>query len=251
MTGERGVKASGQDISGMDFVEEICAGPRILAVTGHFGSGKTEFAVSLSLALAARGGGERLALCDLDIENPYFRSRERKALLDAAGVRVYSDPFDGRNGSELQTISAAIRAPLEDPGCRVICDCGGDRSGAMVLNQFKKYFRPGEYRLLCVVNAFRPGTDTPEKAAEQLRQIEAATGLKVGGLVSNGHLLRETTAEEISGGWRLTEETAAITGVPALCACCMESLLPEAGGLGIPLFPVGLYMRETYLDRKV
>ena len=97
-----------------DFLELMRSGPRKIAVTGHFGSGKTEFAVSLAFALAeGRRGGESLALCDLDIENPYFRSRERQDALRAEGIRVYSDPSDGRNGSELQTISAAIRAPLE------------------------------------------------------------------------------------------------------------------------------------------
>ena len=109
-------------------VREIRTGPRKIAVTGHFGCGKTELAVSLAMALAAQPApGERLALCDLDIENPYFRSRERQELLEGAGVRVYSDPFEGRNGSELQLITAAIRAPLEDGHCRVLCDCGGDK----------------------------------------------------------------------------------------------------------------------------
>lgn len=69
-------------------------GPRKIAVTGHFGSGKTEFAVSLAFALARLGAAEeRLALCDLDIENPYFRSREQGAALEEAGIRCYSDPF--------------------------------------------------------------------------------------------------------------------------------------------------------------
>ncbi len=94
-----------------ELLEQMRRGPRKIAVTGHFGSGKTEFAVSLAFALAAQHAGERLALCDLDIENPYFRSRERQDALRAAWVDVYSDPADGRNGSELQSVSAKVRAP--------------------------------------------------------------------------------------------------------------------------------------------
>ena len=86
------------------FLEEILKAPRIIAVAGPFGSGKTEFCVSLAFALRKRTN-ERLAIADLDIENPYFRSRERQASLNAAGVTVYSDPFNGQNGSELQVIS--------------------------------------------------------------------------------------------------------------------------------------------------
>ena len=236
-----------------DFLELMRSGPRKIAVTGHFGSGKTEFAVSLAFALAAeeRRGGESLALCDLDIENPYFRSRERQDALRAAGVRVYSDPSDGRNGSELQTISAAIRAPLEDERCRVILDCGGDGSGAMLLRQFAKYFSPGDHRLLCVVNCCRPGTDSPEKAVEHIRAIESASGLAVTGLISNAHFIRQTTADTVTEGWSFTKEVAAQTGVPALAACAMTSLLPAMTGCGFPIFPMGMYLRDSYLDKPV
>ncbi len=237
------------------FVEQMAAGPRIIAVTGHFGSGKTEFCVSLAFALAkraaARQTGERLAVADLDIENPFFRSRERQDALEAVGVRVYSDPFNGRNGSELQTISASVRAPLEDGGCRALIDCGGGPSGAMILNQFRKYFTAGSYRLLCVVNPFRPGSDTAEKAEAHIRGIEDATGLRVTGLVANGHLIRETTSEEVLRGWAFACEVSERTGIPALCACCMGSLVPEVSGRGFDVFPIGMYMREAYLDKPV
>ncbi len=235
-----------------EFSERMRTGPRKIAVTGHFGSGKTEFAVSLAFALAKQRLGERrLALCDLDIENPYFRSRERQDALTSAGVAVYSDPSGGRNGSELQTIAAAIRAPLEDEACRVILDCGGDGSGAMVLNQFRKYFAEGAYQLLCVVNCNRPGTDTPEKAAAQVRAVEAATGLTVTGLISNAHLIRFTEADTVRDGWAFTKRVEALTGAPALCACCMEQLVPQLSGCGFDLFPIGMYMRDSYLDREV
>ena len=232
-----------------DFLRRMREGPRKIAVTGHFGSGKTEFAVSLAFALAGQTD-ERLALADLDLENPYFRSRERQEELRKAGVRVYSDPYGGRNGSELQTLDSAIRAPLEDPGCRVICDTGGDFTGAMILNQFKKYFQ-SDYRLLCMVNCNRPGTDTVEKALFHIRSIEETTGLKVTGLVSNAHFVRYTTAQDVIDGWRFTQETSEKCGIPALCACCMESLIPELASSEIELFPIGMYMRDTYLDKQV
>ena len=236
-----------------DFLNQMRAGPRKIAITGHFGCGKTELAVSLAMALAAergKGESERLALCDLDIENPYFRSRERQEALERRGVRVYSDPFDGRNGSELQLITAAIRAPLEDAGCRVLCDCGGDKAGAMILNQFKKYFHD-DFRLLCVVNCNRPGTDTIEKAVGHIRAIEDATGLRVTALVSNAHLVRYTTAETVAEGWAFTKRVESETGIPVLCACCMEHLAEGTERKGIPVFPIGMYMRDSYLDKQV
>ena len=59
---------------------------RLLIITGHYGTGKTEFSVNLALDLAE--AGEKVRLADLDIVNPYFRSRERKRELTAAGVQV-------------------------------------------------------------------------------------------------------------------------------------------------------------------
>ena len=56
-----------------------CFPHRLTIVTGHYGTGKTEFSVNLALALAKEG--RPVALADLDIVNPYFRSRERRSLL--------------------------------------------------------------------------------------------------------------------------------------------------------------------------
>lgn len=231
------------------FLKNMVRGPRKIAVVGHFGTGKTEFAVSLAFALAEEGV-RPLALVDLDIENPYFRSREQGEALERAGVRVYSDAYGGRSATELQTLDPAIRAPLEDETCRVICDLGGDPEGARLLNQYTRYFR-SDARLLYVVNKNRPGTDTLPKALGQLRGIETITGLTVTGLVSNTHLLRLTAREDILEGWAFTRGLEEETGIPALCACCPRALLPELADTGIPLFPLGLYMRPTYLDRQL
>lgn len=231
------------------FIKTMAEGPRKIAITGHFGSGKTEVSVSLALALA-KENIKNLALCDLDIENPYFRSRERQALMEENGIKVYSDPFGGRNGSELQTIDAAIRAPLEDNSCRVILDCGGDATGAMVLNQFSQYMEK-EAQLLSVVNCNRPGTDTPQKAADQIQSTVETTGIEVTGLISNAHLIRYTTAQTVIEGMEFTKEVSRLTEIPVLCACCMESLVSELSGCNFDIFPIGMYMRDSYLDKQV
>ena len=54
---------------------------RIRIFIGHYGSGKTEFAVNYAMALSKLTSN--VSLCDLDIVNPYFRSREKAVLLEA------------------------------------------------------------------------------------------------------------------------------------------------------------------------
>lgn len=235
-------------------------------MTGHFGSGKTEFAVSLAFALAGLKASEpgcmkesSLALADLDIENPYFRSRERQTELNEAGIAVYSDPFDGKNASELQVISASILAPIQNEDCRVIADCGGDQAGARILNQFSRHFRE-DYQLLSVVNCRRPGTDTVEKALQQIEDAQAVTGLRVTGLISNAHMIRYTSAEDVLSGWAFTKQVSERSGIPALAACAMDSIADELEmlqnegktALSDPeIFRIGMYMRDSYLDKKV
>lgn len=232
-----------------NFLSLMSRGPRKIAVTGHFGCGKTEFAVSLAMALA-KMNIPNLALADLDLENPYFRSRERMTELEKAGIKVYSDPFRGKNGSELQTLDPAIRAPLEDERCRVILDAGGDFTGAMILNQYSKYLKD-DTQLLYVLNKNRPGTSDIESALLQLKSIEETTSLAVSGIISNTHLIRYTTEDDVIEGWEFAQELSAKTGIPALCACCMEHLVPAASGNGFDVFPIGMYMRDSYLDKQV
>ena len=226
---------------------------RILVVTGHYGSGKTEFSVSLAMLLARRGYGpySRLALCDLDIINPYFRSRERQATLEAAGISVYGSAYGHAVTAEIPELAADIRAPLEDSDCRVIVDLGGNDSGAMVLNQFGKYFTADNSLFLAVINANRPETRDFDGALAHIRAIEQITGHRVEALVNNTHLLRETDAACIERGHRLCSRLCDATGAFIWCDCFPSGVVDEAALAGqyAHLLPLGLYMRPKWLDR--
>ena len=140
---------------------------RMIVIAGHYGSGKTELAVSLALELARQEKRDypRLAVVDLDVANPYFRSRERTALLEEHGVRVYGDVYHSTGAAaELPALTAALRAPLEDAGCQTIVDLGGNDAGARVLRQFGKYFEGDDHELWAVVNFRRYETLTVETA---------------------------------------------------------------------------------------
>ena len=226
---------------------------RIMVVTGHYGSGKTEFSVSLAMLLARHGFGPyaRLALADLDIINPYFRSRERRAVLEAAGVPVYGSAYGHAVTAEIPELAANIRAPLEDRDCRTIVDLGGNDSGALVLRQFSQNFGPEESLFLMVVNANRPETRDVDGALRHMEAIEQATGYRVEGFINNTHLLRETDAACIEKGHRLCEKLCAETGRFLWCDCYPEGVVDASAleGRYEHLMPLGLYMRPSWLDR--
>jgi len=235
----------GKKMADLRFFEQ--AGRKIV-VTGHYGSGKTEFSVSLVMLLIAEYPG-KLALIDLDIVNPYFRSREKRDVLEKAGIAVYGSFYKTEVTAELPAIGADVRAPLEDTGCRVIIDAGGNDSGALILNQFKKYFTDEETTVLAVLNANRPETGDVAGAIEHLTAIEKATGLTITGIINNCHLLRETDPHTIIKGHRLCEEVSAATGKKIWCDCYPEGIVaPEdLTGLSGNLLPMGLYMRPTWM----
>ena len=227
---------------------------RRILIAGHYGSGKTELAVSLAILAAQAQPYPRTALIDLDIANPYFRSRERRQLLEAAGVGVFGSAFREEITAELPALGAAARGPLEDPSCLCLVDLGGNGDGAKVIRQFVEYFQGNTHEALAVVNANRPDTSTLEGALEHLAAIEAKMGFPLTGLVNNCHLLRETTAATVLKGHRFCQGVSEATGLPLMLDCypaplvAREALL-EAGLPAKSLVPLGMYMRESWLDR--
>ena len=209
-------------------------------VTGHYGSGKTEFAVNLALLLAKSGCAATLA--DLDIVNPYFCSRERMDLLKESGVRVVASRWAD---ADLPAINPEIYALFERGVCGVI-DAGGDAVGAQVLGRFSQRIQPIPHEMLCVVNFNRPETSTVQKAENYLRQIEYSARLTVSGLVNNTHMDRETTQRDVLHGAELSEALAAVTGIPVQYNAYDERLGAPAGLPSETLFPMRLYMKKPW-----
>ena len=214
---------------------------RLTIVTGHYGTGKTEFSVNLALALAAEGA--RTALADLDIVNPYFRSRERRELLEGAGVRLIA-ASQALADADVPALPAELHAVLEDRSVRGVLDVGGDPSGARVLARYRPRILKEDYQLLCIVNAARPEVRTAERSAEVLRAIETVTGLACTGLVNNTHLCGETAPEDIREGAALAEEVSQITGIPVVCHTAERRFQDRLRDL--PLFPMEIRMKKPW-----
>ena len=226
---------------------------RIIVIAGHYGSGKTELAVSLAMELAQSQARQypRLAIVDLDVANPYFRSRERMDILESHGVSVYGDTFHSTGATaELPALTAALRAPLEDEGCQTIVDLGGNDAGARVLRQFEKYFSGSDHELWAVVNFRRYETLTVDSSMEHVLSIQNELRMPVTGLVNNTHLLRETTGDIIREGYEKARALSENMQIPLLFTCYPAGIIQPEALKGItPLRPLGLYMRPAYLDK--
>ncbi len=219
---------------------------RIRIIVGHYGSGKTEFAVNYALKLSE--SCEKVTIVDLDIVNPYFRSREKKPLFTEKGIELISNSFNKDITAELPSLAANIHAPLQNPDRQVILDVGGDASGARTLARYKKFFTKDSYDLFFVVNANRPETDTFDKVLEYIQSIEAQTAISVTGLINNTHMLENTTVEDVLKGNTLITQLSEHLEIPVKYTCCIESIskdLPEE--IQGELFIIQMIMREKWM----
>lgn len=176
---------------------------RIKIITGGFGSGKTE--ISLNLAKHMRNEGKTPHIIDLDIINPYFRSRELKKKFANSGIRIIS-PQDEYHHSDLPIIVPETRRIFEAKDKDVIIDLGGDEAGVRVLNSLRDSLNIDECDFLFVLNKSRPFTSTIERALNTIDRLEAIAEMKIKNLISNTHLCDETAIELILSGYNFAKE---------------------------------------------
>ena len=216
---------------------------RIQIVTGHYGSGKTEYAVNLALHLAQQQ--EHVALADMDIVNPYFRSYEQAKRLEDAGIRVIVTSCGGI--ADIPAINPEVMSIVQQEKWTGVLDIGGDPIGARVLARFAHQLNPSDFDLLFVLNANRPETKDVESALQYMQGIEAECRLKVTGIVNNTHLCAETTVEEIFKGAALAQALSEKTGLPIVHHAVQKKFAEEAKAkLSEPVLPMNIYMRKPW-----
>lgn len=219
---------------------------RIRIIIGHYGSGKTEFAVNYAMELSKQT--QNIALCDLDIVNPYFRSREKATLLEENQIQVISGARGHDANLDVPMLSPSILAPLQDETKQVILDVGGDAVGARVLARFAAFFKPGQYDMFFVLNANRKETQEVMDVISHIRNIEDTVGAKVTGIINNTHLLRETSAEDVIKGQQLALEVSRATHIPIKYISTLEKVTHHLPlNLEGQVFQIKMYMREEWM----
>ena len=210
---------------------------RITLFAGHYGSGKTNIALAFARSLRREGAG-RVAIADLDIVNPYFRTKDFRPTLEAEGIELVVSDFANSN-VDFPAMPAETYSLVADRGTRVVMDIGGDDRGALALGRYVDDIREeGDYEMVGVVNACRPLTRTVRDTVEALREIEAAAALRFTALANNTNLGAETTAETVLSSLGYARGVSAEMGVPVMMTTCMSSLADELRGKVEGLFPI-------------
>ena len=217
---------------------------RLTLFAGHYGSGKTNIAVNYALLLAREG--KKVCIADLDIVNPYFRTKDSAAELEAAGIDLISPQYANTN-VDLPALPAASYRLVQDKSSYGIMDIGGDDRGAYALGRFvPSILEENDYRMVFVANALRPMTRTPEDALEVMREIEAACGLRFTDLINNTNLGSETTPETVLDAVPYMEELSRLSGLPIFATTAAAEVAAELAGKLENVVPMKL--QEKYFD---
>ena len=211
---------------------------RLTIITGHYGSGKSEFAINFAIQKQFQ------TLIDLDIINPYFRSRELTPMLLDKGIEVISSPLGNLPGSDLPYIDALAARPFYTQE-KALYDLGGNASGARLMRQYLELIQEGVDFLLCV-NVYREETNTKDKIIQMLNSIEGSSGLKITGLINNSHLLRSTKIEDILHGQNIIDEVIKQTNIPLRYTGVWEKVEINNSLKG-EIIPLVLYLRPAWL----
>jgi hypothetical protein len=194
---------------------------RIRIFVGHFGSGKSEIAVNEALATSERD--LRPTLVDLDVVKPYFRCRLLRETLADRGVQLIA-PEGDRFYADLPIILPEIKGAIQDPARFVYLDSGGDDTGARVLGSFSGALHESGYEMSLLVNMMRPFTDELESMTRMVERIRGAARLSITDIISNTHLMDDTTPEVVSQGYREATKLSMRLGVPVRCVVAERSV---------------------------
>ena len=211
---------------------------RLTLFAGHYGSGKTNLAVNYAIMLKKQGYD--VIIADLDIVNPYFRTKDSEAQLNELGIELISSRFANSN-LDIPSLPQEMYRTVQDKSKYAVMDIGGDDAGAIALGRFAPFINEeNNYDMVFVVNFFRPLSRTAEEAYEIMKEIEAASKLKFTSIVNNSNLGELTTAEDVLSTAEKACKLSQLSGLPIKMTSVEKGLSEELNDKTKNLFCLAL-----------
>lgn len=212
---------------------------RIVVVTGHYGSGKTNFTAALALQLAT--AGKKVTVVDFDLVNPYFRTADFADAFAEKGIVLRAPDYANTN-VDIPSIQFDLGG-LAAAGETLLIDVGGDDDGAVALGRYahmlNHYAEAGELDMIAVVSFRRYLTRTAEEAQAYLQSIEQVSRMRLSGIINNTNLGVETTTEMIEESVVEAKKLSARMGLPLICTIAPDTIrMPQIEDCPLMTIPV-------------
>ena len=215
---------------------------RVTLFAGHYGSGKTNLAVNFALNMRKEGLPVKMA--DLDIVNPYFRTKDSEKVLSDAGIELVSPAFANSN-VDLPALPQQAYSLVQRKDHYAVLDIGGDDRGAYALGRYTPYIlEENDYEMIFVANFYRPLTTTADEAIEVMREIELACKINFTAIINNSNLGNQTTADAINSTAKIAEELSLKTGLPIIATTVVDAKGVTADNV------IEISLQEKYFDVK-
>lgn len=211
---------------------------RVTLFAGHYGSGKTNIAVNYALKL--RQDGKPVVIADLDIVNPYFRTKDSEKELSKAGIRLISSEYASSN-VDLPALPQDVYSIVDNHAEYAVMDIGGDDRGAYALGRYADSIKKeNNYEMFMVINMYRPLTRDVESTLEVMNEIETACGMKFTAIVNNSNIGEETTAQDVLDSLDYARRVAEATNLPIRLTTVDEKLYNNLYGQVDNMMPLRL-----------
>lgn len=211
---------------------------RVTLFAGHYGSGKTNIAVNYALKL--RADGKPVVIADLDIVNPYFRTKDSEKELTEAGIRLISSQYASSN-VDLPALPQDVYSIVDNNTEYAVMDIGGDDRGAYALGRYADSLKKeNNYEMFMVINMYRPLTRDVESTLEVMAEIEAACSMKFTAIVNNSNIGEETTEQDVLDSLGYADEVSKAAGLPIRLTTVDEKLYNNLYGKVENLMPLRL-----------
>lgn len=211
---------------------------RVTLFAGHYGSGKTN--ISVNYAKQLKKQNLPVVIADLDIVNPYFRTKDSEKELNELGIDLICSEFANTN-LDIPSLPQSMYRVIHDKSIYAVMDIGGDDAGAVALGRFApSLMSENDYNMFFVVNFYRPLTKNAEDAFIVLKEIEAASGMKFTGIINNSNLGSLTKAEDVLSTQTEVKKLCDMSGLPFVFTSAEEKVSEEIGNRADNLFPLVL-----------
>lgn len=218
---------------------------RITIFAGHYGSGKTNIAVNYALEISK--SKDRVAIADLDIVNPYFRTKDSEKVLAENNIRLISSPYANTN-VDTPALPAEAYSVIHDNNVYSVIDVGGDDRGALALGRYMpEILKQDDYEMMFVVNKYRYLTSNPSDTIEIMKEIENAAGARFTSIVNNSNIGEETTEDSILASAEYVKEISRLSGLDIKMTAVKSDLYLKLTDKIDNLFPINLYVRQSWL----